>query len=1115
VLLNDLEQYVYDHMTTEDIPLTDHARSVLEKRYLKVDELGPIETPKDMLVRVAAAVATADELYGEDPKPAALEFYELMAQLKFLPNSPTLRGAGRGTMLSACSVLPIEDSRESIFNTLRDAVTLSAHGVGIGYNFSKLRAKDSPIVTTGGKASGPISFMKVYDLTLGEVISQGGTRAAASISIIRYDHPDILEFVTCKQDGTSLRNFNISVGVTEEFMKIASEGKDFDLIDHNGLPVGTMNAGELLQRIAECAWATGDPGLIFLDRIDRDNPTPHIAKCISTNPSLTGDTLVLSSLGILPIRELEGKKFLVSNIHGDLSAAECFKSGSNCKVYEVTLGTGVTYKATAEHKWPVTDNSGNITKVNTSELVEGMWLPFGHCRELPYGTEGTYNDGFLIGWNYGDGSIVDRSEYNQYNFVFGEEDILSGIYDKIRNILKDITCRWVDPARRNRGGKDWIEINVRDRRINDIFVKFGCGRKSEGLPAGIWNIASEDFRRGFIDGLFSADGYVGKEDRRLILTTSRVEIARDISNLLGFYGIKSSITHSAQSSASFPNGKDYGKVYHRYDLNITGMNVSNFSSVFRLSHVRKQELLNAPLKLKHYPLGSDSIKVIEVKELTDREDVWDISVYDNTHTFKLSQCVTGNCGEVPLLDWELCNLGSINLLKFVSDQKILWDNLGEVVRVAVHFLDNVIDANKYPLDKVEAMAKGNRKIGLGVMGWADMLSLLRVPYGSDAAVKLANEVMGFINAEAKKTSVSIATKRGTFPNFPGSIYDTGKEADRVRNASWTVIAPGGTIGLIANCNGGIEPYFMLAYERGSVYNKEGKPTITSIIRCDTLDTILKEEGVEISKEGLEKIVETGSLVGVKDVPKHIAKVFPTAHEVTPAWHLKVQSAFQSNTTSSISKTCNLVHSATVKDVLAAYQLAYKLGNIKGMTVYRDGCKADQVMQCVGTQDKPGDIPKAPLMTNGSRPKKLYGFTEKVETPVGTLYMVMNMDDTGTPVEVFLNIGKAGSDLLADGEAIGRLLTLLLQYHIPIEDIVHQLKGIGGSSSIGLGRNRIKSLPDAVSRVLEATFTKVEGEVKEEPRVEGRRTGNVCPECGNMLVEAEGCTKCNSCGYSKC
>lgn len=757
----DLEKYIKDNDTTEPT-LTTHAIKILEKRYLEKDKSGVTETPQDMFIRVAANIANVDQDYGDDPRTSALEFYNHMVSMKFLPNSPTLRGAGRHTMMSACSVLPIEDSRTSIFNTLRDAIELQAHGVGTGFNFTPLRHKGAKVTTTGGEASGPVSFMSIFDLAVGKVISQGGVRQGASIGILAYNHPDILEFISCKSDGKSLSNFNISVGVTEEFMRMAIAGQDYPLIDYKGNETGKLNATDVLTTIADQAWATGDPGIIFLDRINRDNPTPKVGAITATNP----------------------------------------------------------------------------------------------------------------------------------------------------------------------------------------------------------------------------------------------------------------------------------------------------------------------------------------------------------------------CGEVPLLPMELCNLGSINLSKFVKkDDTIDYEALGTTVSVAVRFLDNVIDANVYPIPEVEAITKNNRKIGIGVMGFANMLSLMRIPYNSEAAVKLAGGVMRFIKETAKKTSVEIAGKRGVFPNFEGSIYDNGEAENKVRNASWTTIAPGGTIGLLADCNGGIEPYFMVVYERGSVYDSNGNATIRSIVVCPTLGEVLQEEGVDISEDTWKKIASTGNLTGIREIPKHISKMFLTAHDIHPSWHLKMQSAFQEHTTSAVSKTVNLPHNATIKDVYAVYVQAHKLNNIKGVTVYRDGCKEGQVMQAVGTKQGAPEPLTTSSVVNGSRPKKLPGFTDKIETPVGSLYVTINTIQTGEivlPVEMFLNIGKAGADVTADAEAIGKLASLCLQYNIPVPLIVKHLSGIGGSSSTGFGKNRVKSLPDAVAKVLENNFIKDDSDVDEPPKeISGKRTGNMCPECGVMLVESEGCTKCPDCGYSAC
>jgi len=751
---------------------SENALKILEKRYLMKDDDGNlVETPKDMLARVSANIAYADLNYGanyEEMLEYAKKIYIMMSNLEFLPNSPALRGAGRETQqLSACFVLPIQDSRKSIFETLRDAVDIQAFGGGTGFNFSNIRAKGTKVESTGGAASGPISFMQIYDMAVGKVIAQGGVRQGANMGILAYNHPDILEFIDAKVDGKTLSNFNISVGVNEEFMELAEKGLEYDLIDpHTKKAMKRVNAREVLDKIAKNAWATGDPGLIFLDRINHANPTPHIGTIESTNP----------------------------------------------------------------------------------------------------------------------------------------------------------------------------------------------------------------------------------------------------------------------------------------------------------------------------------------------------------------------CGELPLLPYESCNLGSINLSKMVYERKgkyfVDYDKLEETVKNGIHFLDNVIDMNRYPLEKIEEMTKGNRKIGLGVMGWADMLAMMGIPYDSEDALNLADKVMGFINTKAKSASVELAKIRGTFPNFKGSIYDTGKDEDKVRNASWTTIAPTGTLSTLSDCNGGIEPFFMIVYSRGSIYDAEGKPTIKMLVENEIFKRIAIKRGF-YSEELMAKIAETGSVQHIDEVPDDVKRVFVTSHDISYEWHLRMQSAFQKHVTNAVSKTINFPNNATVDDIKKSYQLAYKLGNIKGITVYRDGCKQNQVLSAVETpkETKPSVTTADDIIAklNAPRPRKIAGTTDRIETPVGKLYVTINKAN-GRLYEIFLNIGKAGADITADAEGYGRLLSMLVKIGVPLELIVEQLRGIGGSGSIGFGKERVRSLPDGIARVLEMYLE--DNPEESVPSLNGsssepKISGNLCPECGNILVFEEGCTKCRNCGYSRC
>ncbi|RLI29396.1 MAG: ribonucleotide-diphosphate reductase subunit alpha [Candidatus Hecatellales archaeon] len=732
--------------------LTPNALKVLEKRYLRRDlDNRVVETPKEMFIRVARAIAEADLHYGktkEEVEETFLEFYTIMANLEFLPNSPTLMNAGTEMgQLSACFVLPVEDSIEGIFNAIKHAAIIHKTGGGTGFSFSRLRPKGDVVKTTMGVASGPVSFMMVYDAAT-EAIKQGGKRRGANMGILDVHHPDILEFITCKRDNQKLSNFNISVAVDDAFMEAVEKGEEFDLINpRNGQKVGKLNAREVFDLIAETAWATGDPGLVFLDEINRHNPTPHVGRIEATNP----------------------------------------------------------------------------------------------------------------------------------------------------------------------------------------------------------------------------------------------------------------------------------------------------------------------------------------------------------------------CGEQPLLPYESCNLGSINLSKMVKDGRIDWDRLREVTRIAVHFLDNVIDVNKYPLPEIERMTKANRKIGLGVMGFADMLIKLRIPYDSRKALEVAEAVMRFIQEESKVASEILAEERGVFPNYEGSIWDGVR---KLRNATTTTIAPTGTISIIAGCSSGIEPLFAICYVRNVL---EGQ-------RLIEVNSLFEEEAKRrgfYSEALMEKIAQKGSLRDIDEIPEDVKRVFVTAHDVSVEWHVRMQAAFQKYTDNAVSKTINLPNSATVEDVKRAFMLAWKL-KCKGITVYRDGCKETQVLETGETRRIRQWIKPR------KRPKKTYGVTVEMPTGCGSLYITINEDENGMPFEVFARLGKAGGCASAQTEGLGRAVSLMLRCGVDPEHIVRQFKGISCDRHYGVGVNKILSCPDAIGKALEE-YLREKGLLKSEnleaSKSEGKKVllGNgACPWCGSPLIMMEGCKRCLAgCGYSEC
>ncbi|MGV8082365.1 MAG: vitamin B12-dependent ribonucleotide reductase [Coriobacteriia bacterium] len=747
--------------------LSPNALKVLERRYLKKDEdATPTERPSDMFIRVAENIASAERVWGADDAAIAelsQDFYELMTSLEFLPNSPTLMNAGRDLQqLSACFVLPVEDSMESIFGAVRDTALIHKSGGGTGFSFSRLRPSGDQVRSTQGVSSGPVSFMRVFNQAT-EAVKQGGTRRGANMGVLRIDHPDILAFIKCKEDG-DFGNFNISVALTEAFMEAVKAGTTYQLRNpRSGEPIGELDAREVYDLIVEMAWATGDPGIIFIDRMNRDNPTPLLGEIEATNP----------------------------------------------------------------------------------------------------------------------------------------------------------------------------------------------------------------------------------------------------------------------------------------------------------------------------------------------------------------------CGEQPLLPYEACNLGSINLSRFVrageQGPEVDWDRLADVVHRGVRFLDDVIEVNEYPLPKIAELVRGNRKIGLGVMGWADMLIKMGLAYDSDEGVALGEKVMGFIDAEAKFASRKLAETRGPFPNFAGSIYDT-PGGSRIRNATVTTIAPTGTLSIIANCSSGVEPLFAVSYVRTVMDNDR-------LIEVNPLFEDMAVKGGFYTHELMQTIADHGSVAGIEDVPSAVRRVFVTAHDITPEWHIRMQAAFQKHTDNAVSKTVNFSSDATQDDVRAVYDLAYELG-VKGVTIYRDGSKEGQVLT-TGKTAKTGAAGSAGAAPQPShrgeiaprpRPVVTVGRTEKVQTGCGTLYVTVNWDEEGM-CEVFTQMGKSGGCAASQMEALSRLISVSLRAGVAPDSITKHLRGIRcPSPSWGQG-GKVLSCADAVGIVLEHAVSYIEtGEVQAGITKNTDRLDNLsgaCPECGGALEHESGCAVCRSCGFSKC
>ena len=465
---------------------------------------------------------------------------------------------------------------------------------------------------------------------------------------------------------------------------------------------------------------------------------------------------------------------------------------------------------------------------------------------------------------------------------------------------------------------------------------------------------------------------------------------------------------------------------------------------------------------------------------------------------------TNPCGEQPLLPLEACNLGSINLAKFVIENdegpEIDYENLKETVWWSVRFLDDTIDMSKYPMPEITRMVEGNRKIGLGVMGFADMLYQLRVPYNSEKALEVAEAVMRFIREESHEASKYLAQERGAFPNFEKSIFKDQEDA-LCRNATTTTVAPTGTLSIIAGCSSGIEPLFALSFVRRVMDNDE-------LLEVNPyFERVAAERGF-YSRELMDIVARNGSIREIEEIPEDIREVFVTAHDVSPEWHVRMQAAFQKYTDNAVSKTVNLPGDATPDDVLKVYNLAYELG-CKGVTIYRDGSKENQVLSFL-------DKEKHDAVFMGAvkeRPETLDGFTTKMATGMGNLYVTVT-EYEGRPFEVFATIGKSGRSTTAKTEAIGRLVSLSLRAGVTVEKIVEQLKGIGGEHPVFQKDGLVLSIPDAISRVLEKRYLE-NGSNKRRHKYENSLSGENCPECGQTISFEEGCMTCHFCGFTKC
>jgi ribonucleoside-diphosphate reductase alpha chain len=1224
--------------------LTDNARQVLMKRYVRRGDDGkPAEDVEQMFWRVAYHVAKVEDQWESDVQKRTIEYYLLLSSKKFFPNSPTFTGAGTPLgQLAACFVLPITDDmgRDSagIFQTLRDAALIQQTGGGNGFSFSRLRPTGSMVMTSAGQATGPVGFLRVYDHAFGE-IAQGGTRRGANMAVLRVDHPDVEDFITCKINENQITNFNISVGITDAFMQAVKNDGEWELrfpdmkemkqkgvsgtleqAEAEGITIHSyrsVKARDIFNKIVRQAHHNGEPGVLFLDAANRSNPVPHLYPLEATNPCITGDTLIYTNQGLRRADELakEGMEITVTTdarfgTDTFLPATHVFQTGTK-PVLRLMTREGYELRLTEDHR--VMSSRGWVEAQN---LQSGDRIHILN-RKGGFGVTGTLEEGRVLGWLVGDGTVnVVRAVLS----FFGDEK------RELAPMFAEMVTNLVEKPGQHRAYPIGI-TNVDDRdearvvsdRLRTWAAQYGITKEKKHLvPAAVF-AGSEDIQRGFLQALFTADGQVndgGEKGCSVRLSSSHLSLLKDVQRLLLNLGIASRIYENRRLAGyrPMPDGKGGTKDYYtqsQHDLAISKTNLIRFANeIGFLTEAKQSKLADYLSRMVRGPYDEPFLATVFVIEPDGVEPVYDLHQPD-THSFIANGLVVHNCGEQWLGPYENCCLGSVNLNEHCGPEGTVdWELLRQSVVTSTRFLDEVVESNAYvpAVEQLKKAAHKARRIGLGIMGLADLMYHVGVRYGSKEGQEFGAQVMEFVRYHAMQTSIELADERGPFPAIEGSIYDMdnvtwtppqslipfennwgrpevqweavldGIRKHGIRNAAQTTVAPTGTIATVAGCEGyGCEPVFALAYIRH--VNDNGKD-LKLTYASPRFDQALRKLGLgeEKRQEIVEQVMREGTCQHIAEIPQAVRDTFVVSGDISAEEHVLMQAALQAFVDNSLSKTVNFPEDATEEDVAKAYMMAWELG-CKGITVYVTGSRDKVVLETKATADKKdpslsGGLSEALAETKTAveappskpelaptfspdpkkpRPRALTGKTLSVETPAGKAFVTINENGGEQPFEAFINTAKAGSETAAVSEAIGRLISYILRMTSPVKqtdrmrEIVRQLMGIGGGRSLGLGPNRVRSLPDGIGQVLDMYLRdkqsspvgksgalsemeeKTNGNgnslsganggghtIEEEVMTQKMRIGDLCPECGEAaVVNEEGCRKCYACGFSEC
>jgi ribonucleoside-diphosphate reductase alpha chain len=768
------------------IQLTENARIVLQKRYLRRGEDGkPAETEHQMFWRVAYHVALAELEFAdhETVMQQARAYFELLTKLRFFPNSPTFTGAGTPLgQLAACFVLAIDDdmgrTESGIFQTLRNAALIQQTGGGNGFAFSRLRPKGALVSSSRGEATGPVGFLRVYDQAFGE-IAQGGSRRGANMAVLRVDHPDIREFITCKTDESAITNFNISVGITDAFMRAVEDDGDFDLVNpQNGEVWETVRARDLFDLIVKQAHHNGEPGVLFLDTANRSNPVPHLYELESTNPCVTGDTLVATPFGWRRADSIrEGDEICTVLGTGRVTTIEV---NNAVPVFDVYFSDGGSVRVTAAHQFHARDAGSKFFEPRRlDELKIGDWVRVYRVampnNPVPQGSVPLEDRqyGFLVGLLVGDGTFTptglprnvvrvsshaDEHEWNEIVVstlkAVGVERVTTYVMEGSRSIMMD--------PKPGRVIASWVR---------SLPLKPALSREKE-LPECYIN-SNREFLTGLLDGLFSTDGSVDLSSNHPIVRfhTASSKLAEQVRQILLMFGVHGRIFKTIRKRHDI-NGRHIRNDRPKYDVVVSGESFGRFFEQIRLSHPEKQRRMEEAALMCNFTGGNWAARVVKI-EPAGVERVYDL--YEpRSDTWITNGYVSRGCGEQFLGPFENCCLGSLNLAQLpVRDGAPDWETLKDWTELATRFLDDVVSANSYvpAVPQLAEAAHRVRRIGLGFMGLADLMYKLNVRYGSEEGQEFAGQLTEFVRYHCMKTSIELAKERGAFPAIKGSIYD--------------------------------------------------------------------------------------------------------------------------------------------------------------------------------------------------------------------------------------------------------------------------------------------------------------------------------------------------------